>query len=200
MSNAKLVELPGDDHFPWVGDVDALTGEIQQFVTGETQSQKTSRILASILFTDIVASTDLAQRVGDQSWKELLDRHDKMTLEAVAFFQGRLIDNTGDGMLATFDGPGRGIACAKEIMKKGDSLGLDIRAGLHTGECEIRDERVAGVAVHLAARVMGLAGIGEVLVSRTVRDLVAGSGFTFHEHGEHSLKGFDDKWLIYSVD
>ncbi len=196
---ARFEELPGEDHLPWVGDQDSVTGTIQNFLTGEQPDFVATRVLASILFTDIVSSTDLAHSLGDQGWKERLDQHDKMTQETVRVHQGRLIDNTGDGALATFDGPGRGIACAKAVMEKGLAMGLDIRAGLHTGECELRGDRVAGVAVHLAARIAAQAGAGELLVSRTVCDLVAGSGYEFGDRGNVELKGFDDKWRLYAV-
>lgn len=196
---AQFKELPGDDHFPWVGDQGAIISEIQNFLTGRRQVSEPTRVLATIMFTDIVSSTDLAQEMGDQAWKSLLDRHDIMSKEIISQYSGKMVKSTGDGILATFDGPGRGIACANEIMEKGRALGLNIRSGLHTGECELRGDEVAGVAVHLAARIAALAEAGELLVSRTVRDLVAGSRFDFTNRGEHELKGFSEKWILYSV-
>ena len=196
---AQFKELPGDDHFPWVGDQDAIIGEIQNFLTGRRLVSEPTRVLATIMFTDIVSSTDLAQEMRDQAWKSLLDRHDIMSKEIISQFGGKMVKSTGDGILATFDGPGRGIACANKIMEKGRALGLNIRSGLHTGECELRGDEVAGVAVHLAARIAALAEAGELLVSRTVRDLVAGSRFDFTNRGEHELKGFSEKWILYSV-
>ena len=196
---AQFKELPGDDHIPWVGDQDAILDEIQEFLTGVRPASEETRVLATIMFTDIVESTQAAHRVGDQAWKSLLDNHDKICKDSILHFRGRLVKTTGDGVLATFDGPGRGIACAKEILDRVKELGLEVRSGLHTGECEIRDEDTAGVAVHLAARVSALAGPGEVLVSRTVRDLVAGSGIEFEDRGTHELRGFSEEWHLFSV-
>lgn len=196
---ARFKELPGDDHFPWVGDQGSIVHEIQEFLTGERPLTEVSRVLATIMFTDIVASTDLAQKLGDEAWKNLLDRHDKICMESIQQFRGRTIKNTGDGVMATFDGPGRGIACAKQIIEKCRILDLDVRCGLHTGECELRGDEVAGVAVHLAARVSAQAEAGELLVSRTVRDLVAGSGVDLVDHGDHALKGFTEKWNLFSA-
>ena len=196
---AQFKELPGDDHFPWVGDQDAIISEIQEFLTGVRPVSEETRVLATIMFTDIVGSTQAAQKVGDQAWKSILDRHDRICEDSVHRFRGRLVKQTGDGVLATFDGPGRGIACAKEILDRVRELGLEIRSGLHTGECEIRGEDTAGVAVHLAARVSALAAPGELLVSRTVRDLVAGSGIKFEDRGTHELRGFSEEWHLFAV-
>ena len=196
---ARFKELPGDDHFPWVGDQDAIVSEIQEFLTGARPVSEETRVLATIMFTDIVGSTQVAHKVGDQAWKSLLDRHDHICEDSIHCFRGRLINKTGDGVLATFDGPGRGIACAKEIIDRVRELGLEIRSGLHTGECEIRGEDVAGVAVHLAARVSALAAPGELLVSRTVRDLVAGSGIKFEDRGTHELRGFSEECHLFAV-
>lgn len=196
---ARFKELPGDDHFPWVGDQDAIISEIQEFLTGVRPVPEETRVLATIMFTDIVGSTQLAHKVGDRAWKSLLDRHDHICTESIHRFRGRLVKTTGDGVLATFDGPGRGIACAKEILIRVRELGLEIRSGLHTGECEIRGEDTAGVAVHLAARVSALAAPGELLVSRTVRDLVAGSGIKFEDRGTHELQGFSEEWHLFAV-
>lgn len=196
---AVFKELPGDDHFPWVGDQDAILDEVQEFLTGVRPVSDAARVLATIMFTDIVGSTRLAHKVGDQAWKSLLDRHDRICEDSIHRFRGRLINRTGDGVLATFDGPGRGIKCAKEILDRVSELGLGIRSGLHTGECELRGEDAAGVAVHLAARISALAGSGELLVSRTVRDLVAGSGIDFEDRGNHELRGFPEKWRLFAV-
>ena len=196
---ARFKELPGNDHFPWVGDQDAILNEIQEFLTGVRPVSDGTRVLATIMFTDIVGSTQLAHKVGDQAWTSLLDRHDHICEDSIHRFRGRLVNRTGDGVLATFDGPGRGIACAKEILDRVRELGLEIRSGLHTGECEIRGEETAGVAVHLAARVSALAGPGELLVSRTVRDLVAGSGVEFEDRGTHGLRGFPEEWQLFAV-
>jgi class 3 adenylate cyclase len=199
ITGALFKELPGDDHFPWVGDQDAIISEIQEFLTGVRPVSEETRVLATIMFTDIVGSTQVAHNVGDQAWKRLLDRHDHICEDSILRFRGRLVNKTGDGVLATFDGPGRGISCAKEILDRIRELGLEIRSGLHTGECEIRGEDTAGVAVHLAARVSALAAPGELLVSRTVRDLVAGSGIKFEDRGTHELRGFSEKWQLFAV-
>ncbi len=196
---ARFVELAGDDHFPWIGDQDALLDEVQEFLTGDRASHDGSRVLATILFTDIVDSTRRAGDLGDAAWRELLDEHDRVTQESVRRWRGRLVKSTGDGALATFDGPGRAIGCAQDIVARIDQIGLDIRAGLHTGELEIRGAETSGVAVHLAARIAALANSGEVLVSRTVRDLVAGSRIHFTDRGSHELKGFPEPWPIYAV-
>ncbi|MEP1209424.1 MAG: adenylate/guanylate cyclase domain-containing protein [Rhizobiaceae bacterium] len=196
---AKFVELPGNDHLPWVGDQDGIIENIREFLRVSKPEPPTERVLATILFTDIVGSTEMARKMGDQAWRGLLDSHDRLCTETVAEFGGRLVKTTGDGALATFDGPGRGIECSRKIIRQCNNLGLSIRAGLHTGECEIRGEEIAGVAVHLAARVSASAGSGELLVSRTVRDLVAGSSHNFDFRGDYAFKGFDEKWSIYAV-
>ncbi len=196
---ARFVELPGDDHTPWIGDQDAILDAVQEFLTGERPVADVTRVLATILFTDIVESTRHAHDIGDQAWKALLDRHDLICRKCISRFRGRLIKGTGDGVHATFDGPGRAIGCAQEILESAQELGVEIRAGLHIGECELRGEEMEGVAVHLAARVAALAGPGEVLVSRTVRDLVAGSGIEFTDRGNHEFRGFPDKWQVFSV-
>ena len=196
---ARFVELPGDDHPPWIGDRETVLNEIQEFLTGERPEPDITRVLATILFTDIVDSTRRAHEIGDQAWRDLLDRHDLICSNCISRFRGRLIKRTGDGVHATFDGPGRAIGCAREILESAEKLGIKIRAGLHTGECELRGEETEGVAVHLAARVAALADPGEVLVSRTVRDLVAGSGIEFTDRGNHEFRGFPDKWQVFSV-
>jgi pimeloyl-ACP methyl ester carboxylesterase len=196
---AKFVEFPGADHLPWVGDQDDILGETQEFLTGSRPEPDTTRVLATILFTDIVESTRHAHEIGDSAWKTLLEKHDELCKTCVDRFRGRLIKQTGDGIHATFDGPGRAISCARSILESAPSLGVGIRAGLHTGECEIRGEETEGVAVHLAARVAALADSGEVLVSRTVRDLVAGSRFEFIDRGTHKMRGFPEEWQVFSV-
>lgn len=195
--NAKFVELTGDDHLAWVGDQDAVLDEIQVFITGERPQPNITRVLMTILFTDIVESTQLAHDIGDAQWKALLEKHDDLCKQKVQQFRGKLIKSTGDGVHATFDGPGRGIACAKEIIHGAQALGLRIRAGLHTGECELRGDDIDGVAVNLAARVAALASPEQVLVTRTVRDLVSGSGISFEDYGTHVLKGFPEPWQIF---
>ena len=194
---AKFVELPGDDHLPWVGDQDAILDEIQEFLTGERPKPDITRVLMTILFTDIVESTQLAHDIGDTKWKALLENHDRLCKQKIQKFRGNLIKSTGDGVHATFDGPGRGIACAREIIQEAHTIGLRIRAGLHTGECEIRGDEIDGIAVHLAARVAALAAPEQVLASRTVRDLVSGSGIVFEDYGTHELKGFPEPWQIF---
>ena len=196
---ARFVELPGDDHMPWVGDQDGVLDETQAFLTGMRPAPDVSRVLATILFTDIVESTRRAHELGDSAWKALLEEHDRLCHECLDEFRGRLVKHTGDGIHATFDGPRRAIACARRIVSGARELGIEVRAGLHTGECEIRGEETEGVAVHLAARVAGLASPGEVLVSRTVRDLVAGSGLEFSDRGSHALRGFPEEWQVFSV-
>lgn len=199
IQGARFVELPGDDHLPWVGEQDEILDEVQEFLTGERPEPDATRVLATILFTDIVDSTRRAHELGDSTWKQVLASHDQLCAEQIHRFKGRLIKSTGDGIHATFDGPGRAIACAGGIIEKSRELELEIRAGLHTGECEVRGDEMEGVAVHLAARVAGLAGPGQVLVSRTVRDLVAGSGIEFEDLGVRELKGFPEAWQIFAV-
>ncbi len=196
---AKLVELPGIDHLPFVGDQDAILDEIEEFLTGVRRGAGNDRVLATVLFTDIVGSTERAATLGDREWRDLLDSHHLLVRRALASWRGNEIDTAGDGFLATFDGPARAIRCACAIRDGVRELGLEIRAGLHTGECEVHGETVAGIAVHIGARVSALAGPGEVLVSSTVRDLVAGSGIEFEERGEHELKGVPGRWRLYSV-
>ena len=197
--NARFVELPGEDHLPWVGDQAAILDEVQEFLTGVRPEPVATRVLATILFTDIVESTRRAHELGDKAWKAVLERHDQLCDKNVEQFRGRLIKRTGDGVHATFDGPGRAISCARGIVDGARELGVEIRAGLHTGECEIRGEETEGVAVHLAARIAALANPGEVLVSRTVRDLVAGSGLKFLDRGTHKPRGFPEDWQVFSV-
>ena len=196
---ARFVEFPGADHLPWVGDQDGILAETQEFLTGSRPEPDATRVLATILFTDIVESTRHAHRLGDKAWNSLLEKHDKLCDNCIERFRGRLIKRTGDGIHATFDGPGRAILCARAILDGASELGVGIRAGLHTGECEIRGEETDGIAVHLAARVASLADTGEVSVSRTVRDLVAGSRFKFSDRGTHKMRGFPEEWQVFSV-
>jgi class 3 adenylate cyclase len=196
---AKLVELSGDDHLPFVGDQDSILDEIEQFLTGVRRGPAADRVLATILFTDIVGSTEHAAVLGDRDWRDLLDRHHVLVRRELERWRGREVDTAGDGFLATFDGPARAIRCAFAVRDAVRELGLDIRAGMHTGECEVLGATIAGIAVHIGARVSALAAAGEVLVSSTVKDLVAGSGIEFEERGDHELKGVPGTWRIYAV-
>jgi class 3 adenylate cyclase len=197
---ARYVELPGDDYFPWVKDCEDLLEVVEEFVTGRRPVVvDTDRVLTTVLFTDIVGSTEQVSELGDRRWRALLDAHDRLAAHEVERFRGRLIKTTGDGILATFDGPARAIRCAQAIGVGTSPLGLEIRGGLHTGEIERRGDDVSGVAVHLAQRVCSLAAGSEVLVSRTIVDLVAGSGIHFDERGEHELKGVPGTWGLFSV-
>jgi class 3 adenylate cyclase len=196
---AKLVMLEGSDNLMVAGDSDAILDEIEEFLTGTRRERDPDRILATVMFTDIVGSTHRAAEMGDRRWRDLLERHDDLVRGQIDRWQGRAIKTTGDGFLATFDGPARAIRCAKTIAYEVGSLGIAIRAGLHTGECEVRGDDVAGMAVHIGARVGSLAGPGEVLVSNTVKDLVVGSGIDFSDRGEHELKGVPGEWRVYRV-
>jgi class 3 adenylate cyclase len=196
IEGAKFVAVPGADYGLAVGDIDVVIDEVEEFLTGSRPTHGTDRVLATVLFTDIVDSTPRAVELGDARWRELLERHDELARTEVARFGGAIFDFAGDGLLASFDGPARAVHCAFALRERLGTLGLDIRAGLHTGEVERRRESIAGIGVHIADRVLGLAGVGEVLVSRTVRDLVTGSGLTFVDRGMHTLKGVPDQWEI----
>lgn len=196
---AKLVELSGEDHMAWFGDSDALLGEVEQFLTGVRHDPEPDRVLATVLFTDIFESTERAAELGDQQWRDLLARHHSLIRRELSRFRGREIDTAGDGFFVTFDGPARAIRCAKAIQNAVTQLGLNVRVGLHTGECEVMDEKVTGIAVHIGARVMNHATPGEVLVSSTVKDLVAGSGIGFVDRGAYELKGVPGKWRMFAV-
>ncbi len=200
ISGARLVELPGEDHLPWVGETDPLLGEVQEFLTGARTAPEPDRVLATILFTDIVGSTALASELGDREWRALLERHHALVRRQLERFRGQEIDTAGDGFVASFDGPARGIRCAEAIAESVSALGLSIRAGLHTGECEVADGKLAGIAVHIAARIAALAGTDEVLVSNTVKDLVIGSEMRFADRGPHELKGVPGEWSLFAVD
>ena len=197
--NARFVELPGNDHIPFVGDADAIVDEVQEFLTGVRPIPDTERVLATVLFTDIVGSTERAAALGDRSWRELLQQHHALVRSELERFRGVEIDTAGDGFMASFDGPARAIRCACAIQDAVSQLRLEIRAGVHTGECERIGDKLSGIAVHIAARVAGTAGPGQVLVSQTVRDLVAGSGIEFEDRGEHELKGVSETWRLFAV-
>jgi class 3 adenylate cyclase len=196
---AHLVELPGDDHLPFFGDQDAVVALTQEFLTGASPVPDPDRVLATVLFTDIVASTERASELGDRRWRELLEVHDDQGRRLVEQWGGRLVKSTGDGLLATFDGPGRAIACAVALREQLGDIDLQIRAGLHAGEVEVRGDDVGGIAVHIAARILGEAAPGEILVSRTVRDLVAGSDRTLIDRGTRRLKGVEGDWQLFAV-
>ena len=200
ISGAKLVELEGTDHLFFTGDADVVLDEIQEFLTGVRPQPLVERVLATVLFTDIVGSTQRAADLGDERWLELLHSHDTVVRRQLDRFQGREVNTMGDGFMATFAGPARAIRCATAIRDAVRAIGLEVRAGLHTGEVELSDGDVAGIAVHLAARVAAAAREGEVLVSRTVVDLVAGSGLVFVARGEHTLKGVPGEWELYAVE
>jgi len=199
MPNARLVELPGSDHSFWYETPELAFAEVQEFLTGVRYEPEPERMLATVVFTDIVGSTRTAAELGDARWRSLLERHQQVVREALERFHGREVKSTGDGFLATFDGPARAVRCAREILDASEREGIRVRAGLHTGECEVMDEDIGGIAVHIAARVSALAGPSEVLVSRTVKDLVVGSGLDFAERGTHELKGVPDRWELYAA-
>jgi class 3 adenylate cyclase len=195
---ATYVELPGADHAPWVGG-DEIVAEIREFVTGVREPAEPDRVLATVLFTDIVASTEHARQLGDRLWRDLVSEHHDLIRRELARFRGREIDTAGDGFLAAFDGPARALRAAQSIVRAVRPLGIQVRAGVHTGECEILDDKLVGVAVHVGARVAAAAGPSEVLATGTVRDLVAGSGIEFADRGMRPLKGLPDQWRLFSV-
>jgi class 3 adenylate cyclase len=195
---ARYVELPGEDHVPWF-DPEATLAEIREFLTGRREARTSDRVLATVLFTDLVGSTEQAAALGDRQWRDLLAQHHAAVRRELERYDGREVDTAGDGFFATFDGPARAIRCACAIVDAVRPLGLQVRAGLHTGEVEVLDGKVAGIAVNIGARVAGRAGAGEVLVSGTVKDLVAGSGLEFEDRGPAELKGIPGSWRIYAV-
>ena len=197
--NARFVEAAGVDLYFWPGADDPEIDLIEEFLTGRRQQRAPDRVLATVLFTDIVGSTERAAEVGDHAWRELLDRHNAIIRDLLARHRGREIKTLGDGFVATFDGPARAVRCAQEIVEQLDGLGLRVRCGLHTGECELLDGDVGGIAVHIGARVAALARAGEVLVSRTVTDLVVGSDIGFDDRGSHALRGVPGEWALYSA-
>lgn len=199
IAGAKYIELPGDDHLPFVGDQEAILDEIEEFLTGARQHADLDRVLATVLFTDMVGSTERSAALGDKRWRDLLEAHNRVMREELDRFRGREVDTAGDGFLATFDGPARAIRCACAMRNELARLGIEIRAGLHTGECELVGDKVRGISVHVGSRVASLARPGEVLVSSTVRDLVAGSGLEFEDRGVHTLRGVPGEWRLFAV-
>jgi pimeloyl-ACP methyl ester carboxylesterase len=199
--NARFIEYPDGDHAFWSGDSEALLGDIEEFVTGHRDSASTDleRVLATVLFTDIVDSTRSAAAMGDQAWRRSLDSHDQLAKQLIEKHRGTLVKNTGDGVLATFDGPGRAVRCALAFGTAAQQIGLPLRAGLHTGEIELRGRDIGGIAVHAAARVMAQSQPTEVLVSRVVTDLVAGAGLKFAERGSYELKGLPGRWDLFAA-
>lgn len=197
---ADFREIPGDAAFPFALDVELTADIVEEFMTGSAPAPPSSRILATVLFTDLVDSTRRAAQSGDRAWAGVLERHLELSRAAVEAHGGETIKSTGDGVLALFPGPAQGVRCADRVISDAREAGLEVRTGLHTGEVERSGDDVAGLAVHLAARIMAMAGAGEILVSRTVRDLVIGSELVFSERGEHELKGIPDRWAIYAVD
>jgi pimeloyl-ACP methyl ester carboxylesterase len=196
---ARLVELPGDDHIATIGDSDAILGEVEEFLTGVRHEPEADRVLATVLFTDIINATERAAELGDRQWRDLLAHHHELIRRELSRFRGREIDTAGDAFFATFDGPARAICCAEAIQNAVTNLKLTVRVGLHTGECEVMEEKITGIAVHIGARVMGLAGPGEVLATSTVKDLVAGSGICFIDRGVHALKGVPGEWHLFAA-
>ena len=196
---AKFVELPGVDHVAWIGNVDAILDEVEEFLTGARRGPDPDRVLATVMFTDIVGSTERAAAVGDRKWRDILEGYYALVRRELGRFRGREIDTAGDGFLAMFDGPARGVRCARTISREVALLGIQIRAGLHTGEVEMMGEKAGGIAVHIGARVATEAPAGEVLVSSTVKDLVSGSGIQFEDRGVHALKGVPGEWHLFLV-
>jgi pimeloyl-ACP methyl ester carboxylesterase len=196
---ARFVELEGQDHVPWFDVADQVVAEIREFLTGVREPPEPEQVLATVLFTDIVGSTDRAKAMGDRKWRELLEQHHATVRSVLARYRGREINTTGDGFFAAFDGPARGIRCAQAILGALEQIGIPARSGVHTGEVEVVGDNMAGIAVHIGARVAAVAGAGEVLVSSTVRDLVAGSGIEFEDRGLHELKGLGEPRRLYAV-
>jgi class 3 adenylate cyclase len=196
---AKLLELSGQDHLPWLGDQDSVLDAVEEYVTGTRVQVSSDRVLATVLFTDIIDSTKRASSLGDVRWRQLLDDHDSLTARIVREASGSVIQQTGDGVLATFDSPSRALAATSNLHRELEALDIRIRAGLHTGEIERRGRDVSGIGVNIAARVEALASAGETLASSTVKDLCAGAGFQFEDHGEHNLKGVEGRWRIFRL-
>jgi len=196
---AKYLELPGADTLYWVGDTSRMLDEVEEFLTGARGGSDVDRVLATVLFTDIVGSTDLASRLGDQHWRDLLDQHDRLVRRELERYHGTEVNTVGDGFLATFTSPSRAIECAESILESVSSIGLELRAGLHAGEIEVRGADIAGMVVHIGARVSAQAAAGEILVSSTVRELVTGSSRVLLDRGEHQLKGVPGDWRLFAV-
>jgi class 3 adenylate cyclase len=196
---SKLVELPGTDHLAFSEGIDALLDEIEEFITGSRTGADPDRVLTTLLFTDIVGSTTLAAEIGDRRWRDVLDQHHELVRVELERFKGREVATTGDGFFAVFDGPAQAVRCASAIMETVSSLDLRLHAGIHTGEVEVRGEDLGGLTVHIGARIAALAAAGEVLVSSTVKDLLAGSSFRMEDRGDHELKGVPDRWRVYRV-
>jgi class 3 adenylate cyclase len=197
---ARYLESPGEGHWPWVAEgAEAFMDEVEEFLTGARRAAEFDRVLATVAFTDIVGSTAIASRVGDRRWRDLLEVHGSVARREIDVARGRLVKLTGDGLVATFDGPARAIRCVAAIERLLTPVGLRIRAGLHTGEIELLGDDIGGIAVHIAARLLGLSSPGEVLVSSTVKDLVVGSGISFKDRGAHVLKGVPDQWRVFAV-
>jgi class 3 adenylate cyclase len=199
LPNARYVELPGADHLYYTGDGDAILNEVQEFLTGTREMSDDDRVLATVLFTDIVGSTERAHELGDRGWRLVLESFYAIARREVIRYRGREVDTVGDGLFAAFDGPARAIRCACAMRDAVSSLNISIRAGLHTGECQCIGDKVEGIAVHTGARVAGQAQPNEVLVSSTVKDLVAGSGLQFQERGVHTLKGLPGEWRLFAA-
>jgi class 3 adenylate cyclase len=199
IEGAKLLELPGADTLPFAGNIDELIDPIEEFLTGSHGTGQADRVLATVMFIDIVGSTRQLAEHGDRRWHDLLRHHNSMVNRQVDRFGGRLVKRIGDGALMTFDGPARAIACARSVVSGAQQLGVDLRVGLHTGEIELLDDDIGGIAVNIAARVVDFGGANEILVSRTVTDLVAGSGMEFEDRGEHELKGVPGAWRLFAV-
>jgi class 3 adenylate cyclase len=199
IEGAKFVELPGMETHPWSGDHDAVLDEIEEFLTGIRRGRESDRVLSTVLFTDVVSSTQQLAEAGDRRWRDLFDEHKRVVRRELERHRGREVNTTGDGFLATFDGPARAVRCGQAIVERMREVGLEVRVGVHTGEIELTDDDVTGIAVHIGSRVSDRAQPGEVLVSRTVVDLVAGSGLCFEDRGEHDLKGVPGTFQLYAV-
>ncbi len=197
---ARYVELKGVDHLPWFGDSETVLAEIEEFLTGVRPVASVERVLSTVLFVDVVGSTEHAVSVGDSRWRDVLGLFHQHARQEIERFRGRLIDTAGDGVFASFDGPARAVRCAMALRERVDGIGLKLRAGLHTGECEVVGDKLAGIAVHIGARIAATAQIGEILASSTVKDLVAGSGLHFASRGRRALKGLQDEWELHAVE
>jgi class 3 adenylate cyclase len=199
LPNARLVKLDGVDHFPWFAEFERVVSETEEFLTGARSAITDERVLTTLLFMDIVGSTEKSAAMGDRRWHEVMDNYYALVRRTVERFRGSEVSTDGDGFIARFDGPARAVSCARAVCEGVQGLGIDIRAGVHTGEIELRGDEISGLAVHIGARVVALAERGEVLVSRTVKDLVVGSGIEFSDHGTHDLKGVPDVWQLFAV-